>query len=678
MLKKLLFLLVTFLFFIQTLQGATTRELLLGNYIYNFAKYTQWPKENEQIHIHVISRQKSFFLTLKNLLENKQLNNHYITLSQSDYLDIPKNSDMIYIDNSSKQYYKEIYNKYKGKPVLLVTQEHNDKRSVMINIYETNEQNMRFQINSANILNQNLKIDPKIILLGGTELDVAKLYKGAQETLVQKDAALEEASSLTSKLQERIKKRTQELKQTQKILEVGQEKVKMLKAEIEQSNTKATTLKNELLTLQSDLERQKVEFTQQEEKLEKQHKEFISQKKRIAAQNSSIKTQEEELKFIKNDLLKMQHDFKSANQALQNMTFTLDDKTAQIGKKEQRLLSLSQKISQKTAALKSLQEAKIQQATQIVEQEETIASQKLTLFVLTAFIILFLFLVFTIYRNLKREHKTSLNLKLKTEELSSTLQELEKTQTELVEAEKMASLGGLVAGVAHELNTPLGLSITGVTQIESNSRDIKILFDKKELKASNLKHYIDTTAELANVIHLSLNKGAELIKSFKQVAVDQEIEDKREFYLHEYIETLLISFNSKFKHRNIIIHNSIDEHIVLNSYPGVYYQIISNFINNSLLHAFNEDDSGMISLTAFVETENLYLTYSDDGQGVDEEIINKIFDPFFTTKRANGGTGLGLHIIYNLVTQKLKGKILASINDQKGLQIDIVIPLEEK
>jgi signal transduction histidine kinase len=665
---SLFFLLGTLLF------SATNKELLTGNYLYKFVQYTTWPQHGNH-HIHIISKDRDLFKAIKVLLHNQHINNKKFILTHNDTSDIPSTASLIFIANDRLFLYENIFKKTQGKPLLLVSQEYENKRLVMINLFETDEQNIRFEINSANILNQNLKIDPKIILLGGTELDVAKLYQGAQETLQKKDQALEKATSLTTKLKQEIKKRTLELKNTQKIIKANQQKVDELKYEILNSNTQASKLKRELLTLKIDRDQQQKEFNRQQQRLSKQHDEFQRQKKRIDSQNSAIKIQEKEMRTIIKDLKKMQADYQNANSALKEMTFVLDDKTNQIDKKEQKLLSLSQKISKKTSALKMLQASKSRQDSQIEKQEETIESQQNFLIALSVAIFIFLALVFVIYRNLKREHKISLSLKLKTKELSHALIELEKTQEELIESEKMASLGGLVAGVAHELNTPLGLSITGITQIKYECAEIQTQLDNKKLRQSSLVDYINTTSQLASVIEMSLNKGSDLIKSFKQVAVDQEVEEKREFYLNEYISTLLISFHTKFRHSNIEVRNSIDEDIFINSYPGVYYQIITNFINNSLLHAFTNDTPGTITLTGFIENRTLYLTYQDNGVGVSEIVLSKIFEPFYTTKRANGGTGLGLHIIYNLVTQKLKGKIRALKSEHGGLQLELKIPI---
>lgn len=266
--------------------------------------------------------------------------------------------------------------------------------------------------------------------------------------------------------------------------------------------------------------------------------------------------------------------------------------------------------------------------------------------------------------------------------LKETLQQLEEAQSQLVEAEKMASLGSLVAGVAHEINTPIGVAITASSTLADNTRKTSQLYKQQKLKGSELTRYLDQANRSCDLMLINLERAGELIKSFKQVAVDQTHEEIRNFTVKNYIEYVLVNLRPRLKqtHHQMIVAG--DENISITSYPGAFFQIVTNLVINSLTHAYKKDEAGTLQFTiqkqpaTFKQPPKLLLTYQDDGCGVAPENLDKIFDPFFTTGREKGGTGLGLHIVYNLVTQKLKGTIQCESNVGQGVKFILSLPLE--
>lgn len=260
------------------------------------------------------------------------------------------------------------------------------------------------------------------------------------------------------------------------------------------------------------------------------------------------------------------------------------------------------------------------------------------------------------------------------EELSQTLDELRNTQTELLRQEKMAALGELVAGVAHEINTPVGVGITAVSFLEQQVNDFARLFETTPLRKSDVQKFIEACRESSEIINLNLTRAAELVKSFKQVAVDQTAEQERVFNLDEYLRSILLSLHPALKKTKITVAVDCPPELLLYSYPGVFSQIITNLVNNSLLHAYHPGDSGTISIRAATEGQTLLLSYQDDGSGMPAEVLSRIFDPFFTTKRTTG-TGLGMHIVHNLVVQKLHGRIDVSSEEGRGFSCRLRIPL---
>ncbi len=258
-------------------------------------------------------------------------------------------------------------------------------------------------------------------------------------------------------------------------------------------------------------------------------------------------------------------------------------------------------------------------------------------------------------------------------ELSRTMQQLRSTQNQLVQSEKMASLGGLVAGIAHEINTPVGVAFTAASTLQARSRDLKADYEDGNMRRSTLDRYVEQAVEIGDMIVKNLARAAELIQSFKQVAVDQTSSERRSFDLHEYIDETLVSLRPRLKKLPYQVHVDCPNDIRIDGYPGAFSQILTNLILNSVTHAFEGRDNGNIWIRAVAEGDQVLLSYSDDGVGMDNASKKRIYDPFFTTKRGLGGSGLGMHVVFNLVTQTLGGTI-SMPDTERGIAFDIRFP----
>jgi PAS domain S-box-containing protein len=258
--------------------------------------------------------------------------------------------------------------------------------------------------------------------------------------------------------------------------------------------------------------------------------------------------------------------------------------------------------------------------------------------------------------------------------LQESLDTLEKTQKQLVESEKMAALGGLVAGVAHEINTPLGVGVTAASHLVEKTHDIEALYREGGMKRSDLEKYLSTAQESTGMILENLKRAAENIKSFKQVAVDQTHDTKRQFKLKQCVDDVLLSLHPKLKRTQYTVKVDCPDDLEIASYPGAYAQILTNLIMNSLIHGFEDQPTGTISLRIREEGETLWLDYRDDGKGMTEAERAHVFEPFYTTKRGKGGTGLGLHIVYNMVTQQLNGHIECRSAPNQGAEFILRLP----
>ncbi|WP_409346983.1 sensor histidine kinase [Paenibacillus sp. MBLB4367] len=270
------------------------------------------------------------------------------------------------------------------------------------------------------------------------------------------------------------------------------------------------------------------------------------------------------------------------------------------------------------------------------------------------------------------------NLDDRYEQLQHALETLQSTQKQLVQSEKMVALGGLVAGIAHEINTPLGIGVTATSYMDQRTKEITALYSQNKMKKSDLDTYLQSAEETTSIIMSNLQRASELIRSFKQVSVDQSSEAKRRFKLKSYIEEVLLSLNPRIKKTKLCIRiDSPQGDIEVDTYPGAVSQIITNFIMNSTIHAYEADQAGTIRIGIAKLGGMLCINYSDDGKGMTPETVGKIFDPFFTTNRGGGGTGLGMNIVYNIVTQTFGGTIRCESELGRGTSFIIEIPDQE-
>jgi signal transduction histidine kinase len=260
-------------------------------------------------------------------------------------------------------------------------------------------------------------------------------------------------------------------------------------------------------------------------------------------------------------------------------------------------------------------------------------------------------------------------------EIKEKTERLDQSRKQLVQSEKMASLGQLVAGVAHEINTPVGIGITVSSHLVDQTREIISAFDKNKMTKSALTQYFGKTLETSELIFTHLVQAGDLVRSFKMISADQTVHERRSFMLKTYLDDIIVSLRPKLKKELHQVTLNCREDIEINSYPGALAQIITNLIINSLLHAYEEGEEGNIRIDVSTEESEVILEYSDDGKGIPPENIEKVFDPFFTTKRGEGGTGLGLHIIYNTVTEILKGSISCESTLGQGTRFSIKLPI---
>ena len=262
-------------------------------------------------------------------------------------------------------------------------------------------------------------------------------------------------------------------------------------------------------------------------------------------------------------------------------------------------------------------------------------------------------------------------------QLSRSLEDLRAAQDSLVQTEKLAALGRLVAGVAHEINTPVGTSLTVASAFINKTKRFEADVASGNVRRSTLAEFIAASREAASQITVNLGHAADLIQSFKQVAADRNVSDRRRFDLGQVTEQVVKGLRFGLRSQNLKVSVECETDLFMNSYPGPYGQVLTNLVLNSAVHAFPDGAQGNVRIAAQASGKgSVEVLFSDDGCGMSAEVKRQVFDPFFTTRRDQGSTGLGLHIVYNIVTNRLGGRINLETRPGAGTKIRIVMPRE--
>ncbi|KTD97943.1 sensor histidine kinase [Pseudoalteromonas sp. H71] len=269
---------------------------------------------------------------------------------------------------------------------------------------------------------------------------------------------------------------------------------------------------------------------------------------------------------------------------------------------------------------------------------------------------------------------TEQELLTKQTESQRYIDELKLAQERLVGTEKMAALGGLVAGITHDINTPIGIGVTAVSFLEERLNKLESAYVEKTLSPKALEEFINEAKQSTSLLTTNLDRASDLIASFKQIAVDQASEAVRTINFKDYVNEVIRSLHPKLKKTSHTINLQCPDDLVLNLPAGAISQIFTNLIVNSLIHGFEGKTNGVMDITITSDENNLTIDYKDNGNGVQPDQLEKLFNPFFTTKRDEGGSGLGTHIMFNLVKQTLSGSIEATSEPGEGLHYFIQFP----
>ncbi|MBU6457522.1 MAG: PAS domain S-box protein [Bradyrhizobium sp.] len=283
--------------------------------------------------------------------------------------------------------------------------------------------------------------------------------------------------------------------------------------------------------------------------------------------------------------------------------------------------------------------------------------------------------VVTVALDIGERKRGELEMRKAKDAAEAALRNLRETQDSLIEAEKLAALGRLVAGVAHEVNNPIGISLTVASSLERKAATFTDEVERGDLRRSRLNEFLQASRDASSQLVANLNRAAELIQSFKQVAADRNYSDQRTFDLGDLTEQVVMSLRPGLRKHHLTLTVDCQPNLEMNSYPGPYGQVLTNLFLNSVAHAFPDGRPGTVDIQAReFGKDNVEILFSDDGCGMSLDVRRRAFDPFFTTRRDQGGTGLGLHIVYSIVTSRLGGRLDLDSEPGKGTRIRIILP----
>jgi PAS domain S-box-containing protein len=283
--------------------------------------------------------------------------------------------------------------------------------------------------------------------------------------------------------------------------------------------------------------------------------------------------------------------------------------------------------------------------------------------------------IVTVALDIGERKRGELEMRKAKDAAEAALRNLRETQQSLIEAEKLAALGRLVAGVAHEVNNPVGISLTVASSLERKSAIFAAEVARGDLRRSSLNEFLETSRDASSQLVANLNRAAELIQSFKQVAADRNYSDQRAFDLGDLTEQVVMSLRPGLRKHNLTLNVDCQPNLTMNSYPGPYGQVLTNLFLNSVAHAFPDGKAGAVDIQVRESgKDNVEIIFSDNGCGMSLDVRRRAFDPFFTTRRDQGGTGLGLHIVYSIVTNRLGGRLDLDSQPGEGTRIQIILP----
>ncbi|MFC6441425.1 YfiR/HmsC family protein [Bowmanella sp. JS7-9] len=585
-------------------QSQVSEAQLKAAFIARFKESIQWPENRATLNALYWGNDDEYWQSLQQMSQ-RPTGKKSITLRRINRLSDIQSADILILAANQSRELEAVNGIIARHATLVISEGENNQNLIGINFRVKDEGTLSFELNRYNLVYQGLSLDENFVLLGGSEIDIASMVRDMS-------VRLSESTGLITKLNSQITQLNQSLEDKQRQL---------------------THKTDELATLSTNLQKAQSDY---QRSIQQINDELASARTELQRESDRVEQKQREVSDSQQELSQLSQEQQKLNQQVIENIEKIRTQTLQLSELERNL-----------HGTESLLESTVQ----------TVQQRTQGLYISLVVLGLLLLMVLMMYRQYRTKQRLSELLVARNQELQQANKQLVATQTQLVEAEKMSALASLVTGVAHEVNTPLGSAITAISSCSDVIDELLSDFNANRLKRSEFVQKLSLTVESSHIALNNLMRAAELIRSFKQVSVDQVAEDAREFNLDSYVEGVTTSLYHECKRRGVTIERHCDPSLSIYNYPGVLSQILTNLIMNSMVHGFKETESPRITMTFSEQQNDIMLRYQDNGCGITEAVRPKIFDPFFTTNRANGGSGLGLHICYNLVTQKMGGAV---------------------
>lgn len=608
-------------------------------YILNFLKHITWNQEKELTSFRIaVFGDTTLYRTLKGTASNKFIREKPISVH---YISNPlnlANFQVIVVANENSSYLSEIFKKHASNR-LIISDDGALKHS-MINFF-VQDNKLQFELNEVNLTKANLQSSEYLKGISITDIEIQRTKILETDRLVQvANEAIRNQTNTIEEQKKEISRRINELHNVEKNFTELLKNSDSLRNDINNQ-------KNSLAILRMQIEQDEVEISKKETLLKKLLTEQLTAEFLNRKQRDQIKSQRTEI------------------------------------------IAQSKTMTKNIKYLEALKKEIDKQKETIIKGETVVQKQKYTIIIIVAILVFIGGLSIIIYRSNRIKHfanieledknkkirKQADELEAKSEKLAQIITELQMTQDQLIQSEKMAALGGMVAGVAHEINTPVGIGVTAISHLHSKYQEFINLLEHEKIKKSDLIKFLQVVDETTLITQNNLDRAAMLVQNFKQVSVDQSSEDKRKIFIEKYINDVILNLTHEFKHSKIAINVICEEDFEINTYPGAISQIITNLLMNAKIHAFDKNQKGFVEINIKKQATNFLLTISDNGKGIPEENIHKVFEPFFTTKRKEGGSGLGLSIIHTFVKNQLQGEIVLKSQLNTGTKFTLTLPL---
>lgn len=580
--------------------------------IVNISNYITWPELKTDVFTIACYGGSEEYKVLKTIEGRNRRGLPIKVISTQDVKQL-KQAQLVFITKEYSAQVAQLSTELRRTSTLVVSEAPSENhKHTMINLVPQGTR-YEFLVNKPNITYEGLTIQPELLLIGGTEMDVAILYR--------------------------------EMEESNRLIRANNAKVE---AELKANRQELTTIRRQLAKREAKLRAIEQEY-------EKTQLQVQSAKKNLELQTGQVENTETELERMGRQLAEKERAVLAQQDTVNKLTNEINEQLALFNQLEMDILQQNQKLSR--------------QSNRLEAQSQKIETQNTLMLIGVLIVSIVLLAASVIYRFFLQNKRTN-------RELSHTLNMLQETQGKLVESEKMASLGNLVTGMAHELNTPIGTSICCISSLGESMREVDDSIAKNTLTKAKMMDFLALVQESENLLTSSLQRCADLIHNFKQVSADQAVAEPREIQLLDYLREIFGTLSVQLK-RNRVEYELSGDNPTMMVDPGLLVQIISNLAMNAMTHAFEGVRERKLTVQVRVSTQQVEIHFADNGIGLSEEVKRKIFDPFFTTKRGVGGTGLGMNIVYNLVTAQLKGDIEVYSEEGQGTEFLVRMPLQQ-